>query len=90
MKPGGVVVNVAIWAESASMNMSSLVLKEIDLCGTIAHTNNHPAVIKLVQDIKVALATFITAKIEVERLVHDGFDTVIRHKDTAVKILVHP
>ena len=90
VKPGGVVVNVSIWAERASIDMQAIVLKEIDLRGTIAYCNDHPATIKLVQDGKVHLAPFITAKIPLDRLVADGFDALIHHNETAVKILVHP
>lgn len=90
VKPGGVVVNVSIWSEPATIDMQAIVLKEIDLRGTIAYVNDHPATIKLVQEGKVVLAPFITAKIPLDRLVNDGFDTLIHHNETAVKILVHP
>ena len=89
-KPGGVVVNVSIWSGPATIDMQALVLKEIDLRGTIAYANDHPATIKLVQEGKVDLAPFITARIPLDRLVEDGFNTLIHHNETAVKILVHP
>lgn len=90
VKPGGVVVNVSIWSEPASLDMQTLVLKEIDLRGTIAYAGDHPATIRLVQEGKVDLAPFITARIPLDRLVEDGFEALIHHNDTAVKILVHP
>jgi (R,R)-butanediol dehydrogenase/meso-butanediol dehydrogenase/diacetyl reductase len=90
VKPGGVVVNVSIWSGPAVVDMQAIVLKEIDLRGTIAYVNDHPATIALVQQGRVALAPFITARIPLERLVRDGFDTLIQHNETAVKILVHP
>jgi (R,R)-butanediol dehydrogenase/meso-butanediol dehydrogenase/diacetyl reductase len=90
VKPGGVVVNVSIWSKRASIDMQTVVLKEIDLRGTIAYCNDHPATIKLVQEGKVDLAPFITARIPLDRLVDDGFETLIHHNETAVKILVHP
>lgn len=90
VKPGGVVVNVSIWGARASIDMQALVLKEIDLRGTIAYVNDHPATIKLVQDGKVDLAPFITARIPLDRLIEDGFETLIHHNESAVKILVHP
>ncbi|MCY7402396.1 MAG: 2,3-butanediol dehydrogenase [Nocardioides sp.] len=90
VKPGGVVVNVSIWGHPASVNMQSLVLKEIDLRGTIAYCGDHPATIRLVQEGRVDLAPFITARIPLDRLVEDGFDALINHNDTAVKILVRP
>lgn len=90
VKPGGVVVNVSIWSHPATIDMQAVVLKEIDLRGTIAYANDHPATIRLVQEGRVDLAPFITAKIPLDRLIEDGFDALIHHNETAVKILVHP
>jgi (R,R)-butanediol dehydrogenase/meso-butanediol dehydrogenase/diacetyl reductase len=90
VRPAGVVVNVSIWSERASIDMQKLVLKEIDLRGTIAYVGDHPATIELVRSGRVDLAPFITARIPLERLVEDGFETLIHHNDTAVKIIVHP
>ncbi|PNI09406.1 2,3-butanediol dehydrogenase [Arthrobacter sp. AFG7.2] len=90
VRPGGVVVNVAIWGAPATVDMQKLVLKEIDLRGTIAYVRDHPAVIRMVQEGKVDLKPFITGRIALEDLVEQGFDTLINHKDTAVKLLVHP
>jgi (R,R)-butanediol dehydrogenase/meso-butanediol dehydrogenase/diacetyl reductase len=90
VRPAGVIVNVSIWSKPATIDMQKMVLKEIDLRGTIAYVNDHPATIKLVQDGKVHLAPFITARIPLDRLIDEGFDTLINHNDTAVKIIVHP
>ncbi|MGB7980311.1 MAG: 2,3-butanediol dehydrogenase [Candidatus Nanopelagicales bacterium] len=90
VKPGGVVVNVSIWGTRATIDMQAVVLKEIDLRGTIAYANDHPASIELVRQGRVDLAPFITAKLPLDRLVADGFDTLIHRNETAVKILVHP
>jgi (R,R)-butanediol dehydrogenase/meso-butanediol dehydrogenase/diacetyl reductase len=90
VRPGGVVVNISIWGHPATVDMQKLVLKEIDLRGTIAYAGDHPATIELVRSGKVDLAPFITARIPLEDLVSDGFETLIHHNDTQVKILVHP
>lgn len=90
VRPGGVVVNVSIWAQRATVDMQKIVLKEIDLRGTIAYAGDHPATIELVQTGQLDLAPFITARIPLDRVVEDGLETLIHHKDTAVKILVHP
>jgi (R,R)-butanediol dehydrogenase/meso-butanediol dehydrogenase/diacetyl reductase len=90
VKPAGVIVNVSIWGHRPAVDMQKLVLKEIDLRGTIAYANDHPATIKLVQDGKVRLEPFITARIDLDDLIKDGFDALIDHRDTEVKILVHP
>lgn len=90
VRPAGVIVNVSIWGHPATVDMQKLVLKEIDLRGTIAYVRDHEAVIKLVQAGKIDLKPFITGRIALEDLVSEGFWTLIDHNDTAVKILVHP
>jgi (R,R)-butanediol dehydrogenase / meso-butanediol dehydrogenase / diacetyl reductase len=90
VKPAGVIVNVSIWGRPATIDMQRLVLKEIDLRGTIAYVGDHPATIKLVQDGKVDLAPFITARIALTDLVEQGITTLVHHNDTAVKIIVRP
>ena len=90
VRPGGVIVNISIWGHPATVDMQKLVLKEIDLRGTIAYAGDHPATIELVRSGKVDLAPFITARIPLEDLVTGGFEQLIHHNDTQVKILVHP
>jgi (R,R)-butanediol dehydrogenase/meso-butanediol dehydrogenase/diacetyl reductase len=90
VRPAGVIVNVSIWGHPATVDMQKLVLKEIDLRGTIGYANDHPATIKLVADGKVDLAPFITARIALDDLLAEGFDVLINNNDTQVKIIVHP
>lgn len=90
MKPTGVIVVESIWGKPASLDVQKLVLKEIDLRGTIAYVNSHPETIALVESGKVDLAPFITGKIALENLIDEGFDTLINRNETAVKILVDP
>lgn len=90
VRPGAVIVNVSIWGHPATVDMQKLVLKEIDLRGTIAYVRDHAATIRLVQQGKVDLAPFVSARIPLDRLIEDGFETLIQHNETAVKILVSP
>lgn len=90
VKPAGVIVVVSIWGHRATVDLQKLVLKEIDLRGTIAYMGDHPSTIRLVQEGRVDLRPFITGKIGLEHLVDEGFDTLIHHNETAVKILVSP
>ena len=90
MTPAGVIVNVSIWSKPATIDMQKLVLKEIDLRGTIAYVRDHPATIRLVQEGKIDLKPFITSRISLDQLIDTGLDTLINHKDTAVKVVVHP
>lgn len=81
---------MSIWGAPATLDMQKLVLKEIDLRGTIAYVRDHPAVIKTMQEGKMDLRPFITGRFALKDLVVQGFDTLINHKDTVVKVLVHP
>lgn len=90
LRPTGVLVVVSIWGHRAEIDMHKIVMKEIDLRGTIAYVNNHPATIELVESGKIDLAPFITARIGLDGVVDEGFDTLIHHNETAVKVLVSP
>lgn len=90
VRPTGVIVVVSIWGHKSDFNMHKLVMKEIDLRGTIGYVNSHPSTIKLVESGKIDLKPFITGKIGLDGLVDEGFDTLINRNETAVKILVSP
>ncbi|MCJ8504830.1 2,3-butanediol dehydrogenase [Kocuria flava] len=90
LRPTGVLVVVSIWGHRSEFDMFTLVMKEIDVRGTIAYVNSHPATIELVESGKIDLAPFVTGRIGLEGLVEEGFDTLIHRNETAVKILVSP
>ncbi|MEZ7004779.1 2,3-butanediol dehydrogenase [Streptomyces sp. AD55] len=90
VKPGGVITVISIWGKPASLDMQKLVLKEVDLRGTIAYVNSHPQTIRLVQEGRIDLSQFITKTIKLDDLVSEGFETLIHRNETAVKILVDP
>lgn len=90
LRPTGKLVVVSIWGHPATFDMQNLVLKELDIRGTIAYCNTHPETIELVESGKVDLAPFITGKIGLDGLIDEGFDTLINRNETAVKILVSP
>ncbi|MBU4215515.1 MAG: 2,3-butanediol dehydrogenase [Actinobacteria bacterium] len=90
LRPLGVLVIVAIWSHPATFDVQKIVLKELDVRGTIAYVNSHPPTIRLVEEGKVDLAPFITGKIGLDHLIDSGFETLIHHNETAVKILVSP
>ncbi len=89
-KPTGVVVIVSIWSHPATINVHSVVMKELDVRGTIAYCNDHRETIKLVEQGKIDLEPFITQRIQLDDLVSQGFDTLIHNNESAVKIIVQP
>ena len=90
VRPGGVIVNVSIWGHKPPVDLPKLVLKEIDLRGTIGYANDHPATIALVQSGKLDLAPFITGRIALDELVTKGYDQLINNNEEHVKIIVNP
>ena len=70
--------------------MNELVFAEINLIGTLAYCNDHPATIGLLRDKKVDAAQFITGRIPLDDLVSRGFRELIDNKEENVKILVSP
>jgi (R,R)-butanediol dehydrogenase / meso-butanediol dehydrogenase / diacetyl reductase len=90
VRPGGTVVNVAIWGHEASVAMNDLVLREVNLVGSLAYADDHPATIDLVASGKVDPFQFITGRIGLDDLVGKGFRELIDNKEENVKILVTP
>lgn len=90
LKPQGVLLVVSIWGGPATVDMHKLVMKEIDLRGSIGYVNSHPETIALVRSGKVNLKPFITAEIGLDHLIDEGYDTLIHRNETAVKIIVDP
>jgi (R,R)-butanediol dehydrogenase/meso-butanediol dehydrogenase/diacetyl reductase len=90
MKTTGVLVIVSIWSHPATVNVHSVVMKELDIRGTIAYVNDHQETIKLVEAGEINLAPFITQRIALDDLISKGFETLIHNNESAVKIIVHP
>lgn len=90
VRPAGVIVNESIWGHRPTVDLHKLVMKEIDLRGTIAYVRDHAETIRLVEEGRIDLTPFITGRIGLEGIVDEGFDTLIHHNETAVKILVSP
>jgi (R,R)-butanediol dehydrogenase/meso-butanediol dehydrogenase/diacetyl reductase len=90
VRPGGTVVNVAIWGHQATFDVNSLVVGEIAVLGSLAYCNDHTATIGLLRDGKVDAGQFITGRIGLDELVDGGFHELINKKEENVKILVSP
>lgn len=75
---------------SFSINVHSVVMKELDVRGTIAYVNDHQETIKLVEQGKINLEPFSTQRIQLDDLISQGFETLIHNNESAVKIIVHP
>lgn len=89
-RAGGTVVNVAIWGHEAQVSMNDLVFNEVNILGSLAYANDHPATIEMVTSGKVDPSQFITGKVELDDIVGEGFDQLVDNKEENVKILVKP
>ena len=89
-RAGGTVVNVAIWGHEASVAMNDLVFHEVNILGSLAYADDHPATIDMVASGKVDPFQFITGRVELDEIVPKGFDELINNKEENVKILVKP
>ncbi|MDQ3155941.1 MAG: 2,3-butanediol dehydrogenase [Actinomycetota bacterium] len=89
-RAGGTCVNVAIWGHEASVAMNDLVFREVNVLGSLAYANDHPATIEMVASGKVDPYQFITGRIALDDIVKSGFDELINNKEENVKILVKP
>jgi (R,R)-butanediol dehydrogenase / meso-butanediol dehydrogenase / diacetyl reductase len=89
-RAGGTCVNVAIWGHEASVAMNDLVFREVNVLGSLAYANDHPATIEMIASGKVDPFQFITGRIGLDDIVTKGFDELINNKEENVKILVHP
>jgi (R,R)-butanediol dehydrogenase / meso-butanediol dehydrogenase / diacetyl reductase len=89
-RAGGTCVNVAIWGHEASVAMNDLVFREVNLLGSLAYADDHPATIELVASGKVDPFQFITGRIQLDDIVAQGFEALIHNKEENVKILVSP
>ena len=79
-----------IWSHPATINVHSVVMKELDVRGTIAYCNDHAETIKLVEEGKINLEPFITQRIKLDELISEGFERLIHNNESAVKIIVNP
>ncbi|KAK9472158.1 chaperonin 10-like protein [Dipodascopsis tothii] len=91
IKPGGTAFNIAIWGRACSYHPNDLLLSEKHIGGSIGYVGQDFAeVIEAISDgrIKVdEISNFITAKIAVKDIVHEGFEQLIKNKDQHIKII---
>ncbi|WP_435061831.1 2,3-butanediol dehydrogenase [Amycolatopsis thermoflava] len=90
VRPGGTVVNVAIWGHVPRVAVNDLVMSEINLVGSLAYCGDHAGTIALLREGKVDASQFITGRITLDDLVDGGFRELIDNKEDNVKILVSP
>lgn len=87
VKKGGVVQVIALYSGPIEFDMTAIVLKELQVRGSIGYADAHAEAIRLVHE-GLDLAPFISDRITLEDYVDKGIDVLHHHPETAVKILV--
>jgi (R,R)-butanediol dehydrogenase/meso-butanediol dehydrogenase/diacetyl reductase len=88
---GGRIVVTSIWEEPVEFHLNNLVLVEKEIRGTIVYNRGiFPATISLVEDGRIDAPKMITKEVQLEDVVEEGFEELVKNKDKHIKILVTP
>ncbi|KAI8988990.1 alcohol dehydrogenase GroES domain protein [Trametes punicea] len=91
VKPRGYIVNVAVWEDRPTLDITSLTYKEVVLTSILAYDRVHAELLQAVAEGKfVGLESLITRRTTFEDVVDKGIKALIHEKDDHVKILVSP
>jgi len=90
VRPTGTAFNVAIWEQSAPIDMALLLGGERTLRSGLCYAGDYPAVIAALADGRIDPTAMITARIELTDVVEHGFTELVDNKDRHIKILVRP
>ncbi|KAI0704214.1 alcohol dehydrogenase GroES domain protein [Cerioporus squamosus] len=91
VRPGGMIMNVAMWKNKATVDMNLMISKEVVLAQSFVYARDHEELLQVVAKGKFAdLTSLITRRIPLEDLVDKGIMALIHEKHEHVKILVHP
>ncbi|RPD75903.1 alcohol dehydrogenase GroES domain protein [Lentinus tigrinus ALCF2SS1-7] len=91
VRPGGLIMNVAVWKDIPAIDMNLMMYKEVVLAHSFVYAGDHEQLLQTVAQGKFAdLTSLITRRIPMEDLVDRGIMALIHEKHEHVKILVHP
>ncbi|ORA39164.1 2,3-butanediol dehydrogenase [Mycobacterium aquaticum] len=91
VRPAGTAYNVAIWEDSAPIDMGLLLSGERNLRSGLCYAgDDYPAVIAALADERIEPSRMITARIALTDVVDHGFTELIDNKEQHIKILVRP
>ncbi|KFH48441.1 hypothetical protein ACRE_006610 [Hapsidospora chrysogenum ATCC 11550] len=89
LKARGTLVNIAVWEKRAQLNMNEIVFRERSYIGVATYSlGDFEEVLEAIASGKMTPENMITKKITMDKVVQDGFRTLIEEKDSQVKILV--
>jgi len=89
LKAHGTLVNIAVWEKGASFDPNKFLFKEIRYQGVATYVKgDFEEVIDAIKSGKMEPGSMITKKIKMNEVVEEGFMTLVKDKDSQVKILV--
>jgi (R,R)-butanediol dehydrogenase/meso-butanediol dehydrogenase/diacetyl reductase len=90
-RPQGRVVSMAVWEESAVVDLNVLLLKELAIVPSLAYANEYAAVLDAIADGRITgLERMVSRRIPLAEIVEGGFEELVQRRGDHVKILVHP
>jgi (R,R)-butanediol dehydrogenase/meso-butanediol dehydrogenase/diacetyl reductase len=90
-RPGGVALLAGITESASDVDLDAAVRDEKEIRGCIGYFDGEfEAVIDLLATGQLDPSPLITHRLELERIVDDGFEQLIRDRDACVKVLVAP
>lgn len=93
VRSGGRAVVVGLPPEPSTIDVLDLVLREVELIGSLSHIYDEDfrIAIDLIADSRVEVEPLITHRIGLDRVVEDGFGALTGpQRDTTLKVLVDP
>jgi len=87
---GGKAVIVGIFERPSELHFNELVFNEKEVVGSLAYYGEFDTAIALLADGRIVGEPLITGKIRLQDLVEKGFEELVAHKESNIKILVSP
>lgn len=90
IRKAGKAVMVGIFEEPSQFNFFDIVSTEKQVIGALAYNGEFADVIAFIADGRLEVQPLITGRIELDRILDDGFEELVNNKDRNVKIIVSP
>ena len=87
---GGKTVIVGIFEKPSELHFNELVFNEKEVIGSLAYYGEFATTIALLADGRLVAEPLITGKIKLDDIVEKGFEELVAHKESNIKILVSP
>jgi (R,R)-butanediol dehydrogenase / meso-butanediol dehydrogenase / diacetyl reductase len=87
-KRGGKIVVVGIFEKPGEINYNDLVFQEKEIIGSLAYYGEFDSAIALLADGRIKAEPLITGKIKLDDIVENGFEELLKNRESNIKILV--